>query len=181
MGSDPQLNPERVERGLEADSESFVASSREFAGAQITFGILQRLEDAGLLPADEKKRVLVAFGEALVNAHEHGNLELRSEWRDKEGAEGRDLFSEMKDRRLRVPQYGDRKLQVRVSFDGVFLALTVRDEGPGYNPIELREGSAGSDTASHGRGLRLIRHFMDEVLIHEGGRLLELRKRLVFP
>lgn len=180
MGSDPSQS--RIEDlGLAPYLEMFATSSREFAGSNIRFDILQRLEDAGLLSEAEKKRVLVAFGEALVNAHEHGNLELRSEWRDKEGSGGRDLFSEIKDRRLQDPQYGERKLQVRVSFDGVFLALTVRDEGPGYNPVELREESAGSDTASYGRGLRLIRHFMDEVLIHEGGRLLELRKRLVFP
>ena len=179
MSSD--ANPERKTVGIEPDSvsEQFLISSRQFAAQGISFALLVRLELDGLLIADEKKRVTVAFHEALVNAHEHGNLELRSEWRDEPGTGELDLFSEIKKRRLEDDLYAERKLEIKIYFDGTSVFLQVRDEGPGYNPVELREASAGDDAAPHGRGLKLIRHFMDDVAIREGGRLLELRKRLV--
>jgi len=181
MSSDSNRERENIGIDPEITSEEFVLSSREFAARGITFPLLVRLELDGVLVADEKKRVIVAFHEALVNAHEHGNLELRSEWRDELGADGLDLFSEIKKRRLEDNRYAERTLKIKLHFDGTFIVLHVRDEGPGYNPVELRETSAGEGTASHGRGLKLIRHFMDDVAISEGGRLLELRKRLVQP
>jgi anti-sigma regulatory factor (Ser/Thr protein kinase) len=178
MSSD--ANRERKIIGTEAESwsEEFLLSSRQFAENGISFSLLVKLELVGLLIDDQKKRVTVAFHEALVNAHEHGNLELRSEWRDEPGMNGLDLFSEMKKSRLEEEQYAERKLSIKLYFDGTFIVLQVRDEGPGYIPVELRESSAGYGEASHGRGLKLIRHFMDDVDIREGGRLLELRKRL---
>jgi anti-sigma regulatory factor (Ser/Thr protein kinase) len=179
MSSD--ANRERKNSGIEPESgsEDVLLSSRQFANQGISFALLVRLELEGFLVADEKKRVTVAFHEALVNAHEHGNLELRSEWRDQPGTGEPDLFTEIKKRRLEDDRYAERKLWIKLYFDGTFVGLQVRDEGPGYNPVELRESSSGDDNASHGRGLKLIRHFMDDVAIREGGRLLELRKRLV--
>lgn len=179
MSSD--ANRERKTVGIEPErvSEEFLISSRQFDAQGISFDLLVGLEQDGLLIADEKKRVKVAFHEALVNAHEHGNLELKSEWRDEPGKGDLDLFSEIKKMRLENDRYAERKLKIKIYFDGTFLVLQVRDEGPGYNPVELREASAGDYAAPHGRGLRLIRHFMDDVAIREGGRLLELRKRLV--
>jgi anti-sigma regulatory factor (Ser/Thr protein kinase) len=175
-----KANRDRKTVGIvpESLSEEFIISSRQFAERGISFSLLVKLELDGLLVADDKKRVTVAFHEALVNAHEHGNLELRSEWRDEPGIVGLDLFSEIKKRRLGEDQYAERLLRIKLHFDGTFIVLQVRDEGPGYDPVELRESSAGGDSASHGRGLKLIRHFMDYVDIREGGRLLELRKRL---
>jgi anti-sigma regulatory factor (Ser/Thr protein kinase) len=179
MSSD--ANRERKTIGIEPQyaSEEFLLTSRQFAKQGVSFSLLARLERDGFLTADEKKRVTVAFHEALVNAHEHGNLELRSEWRDEPGVDGRDLFSDIKRGRLEDSRFADRVLEIKLDFDGTFIVLQVRDEGPGYDPVELRESSAGVDPASHGRGLKLIRHFMDDVDIREGGRLLELKKRLV--
>jgi len=179
MSSDANREIKTVGIEPESLSEEFLISSRQFSEQGISLSVLFKLELDGLLIADEKKRVTVAFHEALVNAHEHGNLELKSEWRDEPGVDGLDLFSEIKKRRLEDSRYAERMLSVKLYFDGTFVVLQVRDDGPGYNPVELRESSAGADSASHGRGLKLIRHFMDDVDIREGGRLLELRKRLV--
>jgi len=60
------------------------------------------------------------------------------------------------------------------------LVLVVRDEGPGFNPEEVPDPTgAEAIHAWHGRGIFLMRHFMDEVRYQEGGSEVLLRKRKI--
>ena len=58
------------------------------------------------------------------------------------------------------------------------LLLVVRDEGLGFDPASVSDPtSAQAVTYTHGRGIFLMRHFMDEVRFRGGGTEVELRKR----
>ncbi len=58
------------------------------------------------------------------------------------------------------------------------LLLVVRDEGPGFNPDEVPDPTgAAAIHDSHGRGIFLMRHLMDEVHFVQGGSEVLLRKR----
>lgn len=58
------------------------------------------------------------------------------------------------------------------------LLLVVRDEGPGFDPDEVPDPTAAEAIHSwHGRGIFLMRHFMDEVHLEHGGSEVLLRKR----
>lgn len=58
------------------------------------------------------------------------------------------------------------------------LLLVVRDEGPGFDPQAVPDPRGAEEIHSwHGRGIYLMRHFMDEVGHVEGGREIQLRKR----
>jgi serine/threonine-protein kinase RsbW len=58
------------------------------------------------------------------------------------------------------------------------LLLVVRDEGPGFDPDAVPDPTASESIYSaHGRGIYLMRQFMDEVEFWSGGREVELRKR----
>jgi serine/threonine-protein kinase RsbW len=58
------------------------------------------------------------------------------------------------------------------------LLLVVRDEGAGFDPSEVPDPTQGHWIDSeHGRGIFLMRQFMDEVSYRNGGREVELRKR----
>ncbi|MCL6505495.1 MAG: ATP-binding protein [Bryobacteraceae bacterium] len=60
------------------------------------------------------------------------------------------------------------------------LLLVVRDEGPGFNPEEVPDPAGAEAIHSwHGRGIYLMRHFMDEVRYERGGTELLLRKRKI--
>lgn len=153
-------------------------SSKDLASARISFGLLDRLEAAGYLSQDQKRRSQVAFDEAITNALEHGNLELKSEWREQEGERGGDRYSETKALRLRQAPFSERRVNIRLEFDGACVILRVRDEGPGFDPPTLFTVENDLGEKSYGRGLRLMLHFMDAVEFREGGRLIELRKQL---
>lgn len=58
------------------------------------------------------------------------------------------------------------------------LLLVVRDEGAGFDPSEVPDPTqAQSIDFEHGRGIFLMRQFMDEVHYQDDGREVLLRKR----
>lgn len=123
-------------------------------------------------------RMFVALREALENAVYHGNLEVSSELREDGGFE----YYELANRRRQEAPYRDRRVYVqsRISRDGA--QFTVRDEGPGFDPQSLPDPTdpANLEKAS-GRGLILIRTFMDDVRHNDSGNEITMTKRLNKP
>ncbi len=62
------------------------------------------------------------------------------------------------------------------------MLLVVRDEGPGFDPAQLPSPVVGQNIFSdHGRGIFLIRNFMDEMTLRrapEGGMEMRMVKRM---
>lgn len=93
--------------------------------------------------------VELSLREALANAVLHGN-----------GGNPR--------KRVRVECFRD--------VDGS-LVLVVRDSGPGFNPARLKDPTEPENLFRDcGRGIFLIRHFMDDVEFARGGREIRMRK-----
>jgi CheY-like chemotaxis protein len=121
-------------------------------------------------------RTHMVLEEALVNALYHGNLEVGTELRDKNA----DEFFELANRRSKEAPYQQRRIHVRVHLEtGKEAEFTIRDEGPGFNPANLpRSDDVASLDQPHGRGVRLMRTFMDEVRYNETGNTVTMIKRL---
>jgi CheY-like chemotaxis protein len=123
-------------------------------------------------------RVGVALEEALLNALYHGNLELSTEeLRDASSwllqPEGDDLVAS---RRRQAP-YQDRKLHVRAKISPERAEYTIRDEGPGFAAHSLPDPSDPATLEREsGRGLILMRTFMDEVRFNATGNEVTLVK-----
>eukprot|EP00913_Durusdinium_trenchii_P035271 g33001.t1 len=119
-----------------------------------------------------------AIDEALVNAFYHGNLEVSSELRDDDANAYHDLA---KERRLQQP-YCDRRIHVNARLDRSDVTVVIRDEGPGFDPDSLPDPTEpGFVERPHGRGLLLIRAFVDEVLFNDAGNEVTLIKRTQAP
>lgn len=119
-------------------------------------------------------RIGVALEEALVNALYHGNLEVGSELR---GEDDQAYYALVAKRRAEPP-YRDRKIYVRASFTRQEATFVVRDEGPGFDLSKLPDPDdpTALERAS-GRGLLLMRAFMDEVSYDATGSAVTLVKR----
>ncbi|HZT80774.1 MAG TPA: response regulator [Gemmataceae bacterium] len=119
-------------------------------------------------------RVVVALQEALSNAILHGNLEINSELKDKDD---RAYLALMEERRHQEP-YEDRHVHVLARESGSEVQYVIRDEGPGFDPGTLPDPTdpANLERAS-GRGLLLIRTFMDEVRHNKVGNEITMIKR----
>src|SRR4051812_29362819 len=129
-----------------------------------------------LHPRDQTERIRVgiALNEALLNAIQHGNLELSSDLRQ----EDTDVFWGLGEERRRQPPYRDRRVHVRATLSRSEAVYVVEDEGPGFDRATV---TIATDPANleriGGRGLMLIRAFMNEVEHNEKGNRITLRKR----
>jgi CheY-like chemotaxis protein/anti-sigma regulatory factor (Ser/Thr protein kinase) len=134
-----------------------------------TLAEMTELDDTTLL------RVSVALREAVLNAMEHGNLELDSALRENDGA----AYHKLAEERRQQKPYRDRRVTVRVRETPREAEYIVRDEGPGYDPATLPDplDPANMEKAS-GRGLLLIRTFMTEVRHSERGNEITMVLRV---
>ena len=129
-----------------------------------------------LHPRDQTERIRVgiALNEALLNAIQHGNLELSSDLRQ----EDEQIFRDLGEQRRRQAPYRDRRVYVRATLSRSEAVYVVEDEGPGFDPATL---PVPSDPANleriGGRGLMLIRIFVDEVEHNEKGNRITLRMK----
>ena len=126
----------------------------------------------GVCTEADRVRVGVALEEALANSLYHGNLELDSESRG--SPEYRDLVQQ----RSTQPGYKDRRIEVEARITRNEAAFAIRDEGIGFDPSRLPDPTdpANIEKAS-GRGIFLMRAFMDEVRYNDTGNAVVLVKR----
>ncbi len=120
-----------------------------------------------------RMRVGIALQEVLTNALYHGNLEVSSQLRQNDE---RLFHAEVQRRRSQEP-YRDRTIHVRVQLDRHSATYIVSDEGPGFDTSRLdRPVEAEELLCMGGRGLLLIRAFMDEVTYNAKGNEVTLVK-----
>ncbi len=119
-------------------------------------------------------QVGVALQEALTNAMFHGNLEVSSDLRQQDER----LYDDLVKARSEIEPYASRQLRVKVQIDRNAACFVVSDEGPGFDvslfnrpvdPLDLNRIG--------GRGLLLIRTFMDQVSFNERGNQITMIKR----
>lgn len=119
-------------------------------------------------------QVAVALDEVLVNAMHHGNLEVDSTLREL----GWDVYCAQVQERRRTQPYCDRRVHITAKITADEAIYIVRDDGQGFDPSTLPDplDPANLEKAS-GRGLLLVRTFMDEVQHNERGNQVRLVKR----
>ncbi|MEE8105359.1 MAG: response regulator [Planctomycetota bacterium] len=116
----------------------------------------------------------VALNEALHNALEHGNLEISSERRDKRMGD----YEELIHRRRTEPPFRDRRIRVSCTLDRTEARFTVEDDGPGFDPGGLPDPRDPENIERFsGRGVFLMRTFMDDVEFNDRGNSVTLVKR----
>jgi CheY-like chemotaxis protein len=131
---------------------------------------------ARLLASDrtEQMRVGVALHEAVLNAIYHGNLELNTALRQ----DDEHVFQDLAAARRLQPPYHDRRVRVSAHLSRTEAVYVVEDDGPGFDPSKLLDPTDPANLERiGGRGLMLIRTFMDEVAHNDKGNRITLRKR----
>ncbi len=119
-------------------------------------------------------RVAVALQESLANAVYHGNLECSSELRQDDEA----VFYDLARDRLASEPYRSRRVHVESRIGRDEVRIVIRDEGPGFDVKSLDKPFDPEDLMRvGGRGMILIRTFLDEVRHNEAGNEITLIKR----
>jgi CheY-like chemotaxis protein/anti-sigma regulatory factor (Ser/Thr protein kinase) len=130
-----------------------------------------------LCARSECLRLGVAVEEALLNAYYHGNLEISSKLRE----EDHRLYNETALKRSGESPYRERKIYVAVKVTPTQAIYSIRDEGPGFDPSILPDPTdpANLDRPC-GRGMLLMRTFMDNVIYNDKGNEVTLFKERDF-
>lgn len=125
-----------------------------------------------------RQRLGIALDEALLNAIYHGNLELPKEQLQHSRMllrEGK-IVKHLEQRRI-LPIYCDRRIEVEVVITPRRGRFVIRDEGPGFQLDAIPEvGDPKTLEQKGGRGLVLMKNFMDEVTFNAKGNEVTMVK-----
>jgi CheY-like chemotaxis protein len=140
--------------------------------------LVRHLQEAthriGVCGEGESRQVGMALQEAVHNAAEHGNLEVSSDLRE-ENLAG---YHALLEARAGEPPYRDRRIRVQARLDREHATFRIRDEGPGFDPNSLPDPRDPQNLEKlSGRGVLLMRTFMDEVRFNDRGNEVVLVKR----
>ncbi len=121
----------------------------------------------------DRLQIGMALDEALVNAMHHGNLDVDSSMR--EGDET-NYYELIRSRQSKRP-WGDRKVRVEFEFSDQHICIQVSDEGKGFDPTSVPDPRTPENLHRVcGRGLFLIRNFMDQVAHNSVGNQITMTK-----
>lgn len=117
----------------------------------------------------------MALNEALTNAMHHGNLEVPSTLRADDES---DYYFLIRQRQKSLP-YCDRRVRVQFETSPEQIQIEISDEGPGFDPELIPDPRLPANLEKlSGRGLLLIKTFMDEVrFADKGSRIVMIKHR----
>jgi len=143
-------------------------------GPRALVGYLQdQVARLNVCDSTELMRVGTALSEAVTNAIEHGNLELDSALRDLDN----NAYRKLGEDRAQQPPYGDRRVHITTRITPSEATYTICDEGPGFDPSTLPDPTDPENLLKpSGRGILLIRTFMDDVWFNDKGNEIMMVK-----
>jgi CheY-like chemotaxis protein/anti-sigma regulatory factor (Ser/Thr protein kinase) len=140
--------------------------------------IQHNASNIGLCDETGRIRIGIALEEALFNALYHGNLELTSDMLREDSSQllqtgGQSIVEQ----RRNMAPYNERSIHVHAEFTNKMARFVIRDEGPGFDPGQIPDPTDPENLEREsGRGLLLMRSFMDSVSYSPSGNEVTLVK-----
>jgi len=142
----------------------------------ITRKITQNLSK--LLEKNKIFEITLALKEIIINAIEHGNLNISYE--EKTQAQLNDTFENLLKERQKNPKYKDKKVLISSIVSSKKIAFKIQDEGKGFDhrKLEKEKNKANEKELSHGRGIIITKSVFDKVIYNDIGNQVTLVKYL---
>lgn len=122
----------------------------------------------------DRLQIGMAIEEALTNAMHHGNLEVCSKLR--EGDTDSEYYQKIAERKQQL-KFRSRKVRVEAEFSDEHICIQISDEGAGFDPAAVPDPRCSENlNRVSGRGLLLIRSFMDQVAHNAIGNQITMTK-----
>jgi len=165
----------RLRNRIVRSETSFVLGNETALVQALVQQIREMLKSMRYFGENDRLRIGIALEEALLNSLYHGNLEVSSNLRDNDQG----LYEQTAKQRMREPPYLERQLFIDVNLTPTKATFVIRDQGPGFNPGSVPDPTdpAFLERPS-GRGMLLMRSFMDEVFYNETGNQVTMVKRI---
>ncbi|MBK1649191.1 response regulator [Rhabdochromatium marinum] len=153
-------------RRMRVERESVWGMLREARFEFRRFDEAERLAALLAIPAQKPGKVSLGLLELMLNAVEHGNLELG--YTGKTAALASEDWHKELERRLSDPLYCDRVAEVRVRIEGEQLIYRIKDQGAGFDWARYLDIDPKRMFDSHGRGIAMTRQLAFERLEYLG-------------
>lgn len=136
--------------------------------------LTQVLRDSGMFDVPACQRISTALDEALTNAYYHGNLEVRSEIREHDAR----AYRRLAEQRRHIPPYRDRRIRVSVNLTAEEARFVIEDGGGGFDAGAVPDPTLPENLGRpSGRGIFLMKTFLDDVRYNDAGNRVTLLKR----
>lgn len=135
-----------------------------------------------LLSGVDRYRVWTALQHAASNAIYRGNLELtRDQWQQSSSDEDTaEESAAIVTQRLEAAPYKNRKIHYDARLMRDLIRIVIRDEGHGFNTSTMAsQNDPKAMSENSGRGLVLMRNFMDKVTFNATGNEVTLIKQCI--
>lgn len=114
----------------------------------------------------EPERVMQGLWELLLNAIEHGNLQIS--YAEKSRLVTQNLWMDEIEARLDDATLGQRRVEVAMHRMPQCLQFTIRDEGDGFDWSDYLDFSPERAFDAHGRGIAMAAHLSFDTLVYQG-------------
>ena len=143
--------------------------------------IFSHLRARWLVSDEDLHDVKVSLYEALMNAFEHGNLEITGDEKAKYLEISQHAWKEFLLDRIADERFMNRMIFVELTISEERMTVKVRDEGNGFDFVSRTQDIDPEELfRSSGRGLLLIQSLMDDLSFAEQGREIRITKKRIF-
>ncbi|MCG6154457.1 ATP-binding response regulator [Rubinisphaera margarita] len=158
---------------LKEQTTSFCLPNERTLIVKVNNYCAQLLQVFQICPQRDQMRILLALEEALTNAMNHGNLEVSSDLRGVDD----EAYLRLLQERSNIPRFANRRVEMDITVTTSLARFRIRDEGPGFDVSRLPDPCDPANIGrSHGRGVFLMRTYMDEVQYNDLGNEVTMIK-----
>ncbi len=177
LGRARKISEDLLNRFLQFEKKKYAIRNSLMLAETLTGRITRDL--AAFTGAREIGMIRMALQEIVINAIEHGNLNIS--FQEKSEAQDKGRYFQMIADRQGDPRYRDRKVSVEYSMDSRRVAYLVTDEGGGFDHRAMDETAMeaiNNEMIAHGRGISIVRSVFDRVAYNARGNSVLLVKNL---
>jgi len=141
-----------------------------------TFEQAEALTTMLSLACPDPSRIAFGLFELLANGIEHGNLGITHE--DKSRLMAENTHRQEIARRLELPEYKDRYVEVTFEREANLVSLKIEDQGAGFDYHQYKDCELSPNNNHHGRGIALARATSFDYLefLDKGNKVLAITK-----
>ncbi|GIX41824.1 MAG: hypothetical protein KatS3mg129_1557 [Leptospiraceae bacterium] len=160
---------------LEKEYIKFVSNTDIYLIDNIISKLTEELNE--VIDDMELSMVRIGLREMLINAIEHGNLEITNQEKTQFLNQG--IYNEILKERLKNPYYANKKVIVEYKFTQNEIIYKITDEGKGFDVEKyLNDKNIHLSESLHGRGIFITKNAFDIVQYNKKGNVVVLVKKL---
>jgi len=166
----------RYTRAFVSEKTEYNIENKLFDAEDISHKVTENLNR--YIPSKNIPPIRIGIREMLINAIEHGNLNISFE--EKTQAMIEDRYFELINERRKLPEYRETRVKLEFMISRQKAVYKITDQGKGFNHKKMlaQKSEADEFMLEHGRGITMTKGVFDEISYNKRGNQVLLVKYL---